>query len=57
MFGVKLAAYGLKYAIPLCKATGSCSLLCAIVGAERAYIAPSSGTSAAAFAALAAVAK
>jgi len=57
MFGVKLAKYGLKYAIPLCKATGSCSLFRAIVGAERAYIAAPSVQSSAAVAALAAVAK
>jgi len=57
MFGVKLAEYGLKYAIPLCKATGSCSLFRAIVGAERAYIAAPSPHSSATVAALAAVAK
>jgi len=52
MFGVKLAEYGLKYAIPLCRATGSCLLFRAIVGAQRAYIAapPSSATALAALA-------
>ena len=56
MFGVKLAEHGLKYAIPLCKAFGSCSLFRAIVGAERAYVAPSA-SSASAVGALAAVSK